>query len=99
MAIKSDPQTDADDNEPGLVNKLIRLKPETAKAYEFLKAEQGPRSGPRLAEEAFALLFEKYGQKKMAEEQRRLALDQQKPRVIMNAVKGAPPALGIKPRR
>ena len=52
------------DEEPGeLQNKMFRLKPETIRAFDILKAEQGARSGPRLAAEAFDLLFKKYGKK------------------------------------
>ncbi len=47
--------------EAGLVPKLMSLKPETARAFDILKAEQGPRSGPRLAAEAIDLLLKKYG--------------------------------------
>jgi hypothetical protein len=40
---------------------LLTLKPETVKAFNMLKAEEGPRSGPRLAAEAMDLLLKKYG--------------------------------------
>jgi hypothetical protein len=42
-------------------NKLLSLKPEAVRAFDILKAEQGPRSGPRLAAEAIDLLLAKYG--------------------------------------
>jgi hypothetical protein len=41
----------------------MSLKPEAARAFDILKAEQGPRSGPRLAAEAIDLLLVKYGKK------------------------------------
>ena len=40
---------------------LITLKPEAVTAFNILKAEQGVRSGPRLAAEAIDLLLKKYG--------------------------------------
>lgn len=40
---------------------LLTLKPETITAFNVLKAEQGARSGPRLAAEAIDLLLKKYG--------------------------------------
>jgi hypothetical protein len=40
---------------------LFTLKPETVTAFNILKAEQGARSGPRLAAEAIDLLLKKYG--------------------------------------
>ena len=40
---------------------LITLKPEAVTAFNVLKAEQGTRSGPRLAAEAIDLLLKKYG--------------------------------------
>jgi len=40
--------------------KGILLKEDTIQIYDVLKGKRGPNSGPRLAEEAFALLFEKY---------------------------------------
>jgi hypothetical protein len=45
------------------VTRLISLKPEIALAYDILKARQGPRSGPRLADEAVEMLLERYGEK------------------------------------
>ena len=44
-----------------LGNKMFRLTPLAARAFDILKAEQGPRSGPRLIAEAIDLLLEKYG--------------------------------------
>jgi len=46
-----------------LENKLIRLRPEVIRAFDILRAEQGPHSGPRLAEEAINLLLKQYGKK------------------------------------
>lgn len=46
---------------PSLENKLFRLRPETIRAFDILRAEQGAHSGPRLAEEAINLLLKKYG--------------------------------------
>lgn len=40
---------------------LITVKPEAVIAFNVLKAEQGTRSGPRLAAEAIDLLLKKYG--------------------------------------
>lgn len=40
---------------------LLALKPEAIKAFNVLQAEEGPRSGPRLAAEAIDLLLKKYG--------------------------------------
>jgi hypothetical protein len=40
---------------------LLTLKPEAVIAFNVLKAEQGARSGPRLAAEAIDLLLKKYG--------------------------------------
>jgi hypothetical protein len=40
---------------------LLTLKPEAITAFNVLKAEQGARSGPRLAAEAIDLLLKKYG--------------------------------------
>jgi hypothetical protein len=42
-------------------NKLFRLNPALGRAFDILKAEQGPHSGPRLADEALTLLLKKYG--------------------------------------
>lgn len=42
-------------------NKLFRLNPDLSRAFDILKAEQGPHSGPRLADEALTLLLRKYG--------------------------------------
>jgi len=39
-----------------LRNKMFRLKPEAIRAFDILKAKQGPRSGPRLMAEAVDLL-------------------------------------------
>jgi hypothetical protein len=50
-----------DDN--ALRTKLLSLKPEAIRALDILKAEQGARSGPRLAAEAIDLLLKKYGKK------------------------------------
>ena len=52
---------EAEPEEPGLVNKMFRLRPEAIRAFDILKAEQGSRSGPRLAAEAIDLLLMKYG--------------------------------------
>jgi hypothetical protein len=46
-----------------LQNKMFRLRTEKIRAFDILKAEQGPRSGPRLIAEAIDLLLEKYGKK------------------------------------
>lgn len=40
--------------------KGILLKEDTIQMYDVLKGKRGPNSGPVLAEEAFALLFERY---------------------------------------
>ena len=37
------------------------LRPEFARAFDILAAEQGPRSAPKLIEEAINLLLVKYG--------------------------------------
>jgi len=39
----------------------LTLKPEAITAFNVLKAEEGPRCGPRLAAEAIDLLLKKYG--------------------------------------
>jgi hypothetical protein len=44
---------------------LITLKPEMITAFNVLKAEQGIRSGPRLAAEAIDLLLDKYKKPKI----------------------------------
>lgn len=49
--------------ESGFVNKMFRLKPDAAQAFDILKAKQGPRSGVRLAAEMVDLLLVKYGEK------------------------------------
>ena len=46
-----------------LKNALFRMKPEAKRAFDILRAEQGPRSGPRLISEAIDLLLKKYGKK------------------------------------
>jgi hypothetical protein len=51
--------TVADEEE--LLQKLFQLKRRAIRQFDVLKAEQGPRSGPRLIAEALNLLFEKYG--------------------------------------
>jgi citrate lyase beta subunit len=54
------------DEEPAqaeFVNKMFRLRPDAAQAFEILKAKQGPRSGPRLAAEMVDLLLVKHGEK------------------------------------
>ncbi len=47
----------------GFVNKMFRLRPDAAQAFDILKARQGPRSGVRLAAEMVDLLLVKYGEK------------------------------------
>jgi Antitoxin-like ribbon-helix-helix len=42
-------------------SKLFYLQPEYITAFNVLAAEQGPRSGPKLIEEAITLLLRKYG--------------------------------------
>ena len=49
--------------QPQYVNKMFRLRPEAAQAFEFLKAEVGPRSGPPLAAEMIDLLLIEHGKK------------------------------------
>jgi hypothetical protein len=44
-----------------LENKMFRLKRPLIRAFDVLKAEQGPHSGPRLIAEAINLLLVKYG--------------------------------------
>ena len=61
MKDKERPGKKADEIERTLRNKLLSLKPEAIRAFDILKAEQGPRSGPRLAAEAIDLLLAKYG--------------------------------------
>jgi hypothetical protein len=46
-----------------LQNKMFRLRAEAIRAFDILKAEQGPRSGTRLIAEAIDLLLVKYGKK------------------------------------
>jgi hypothetical protein len=55
------PKKEPAEVERTLQNKLLSLKPEAVRAFDILKAEQGPRSGPRLAAEAIDLLLVKYG--------------------------------------
>jgi hypothetical protein len=54
---------DEEPEQPEFVNKMFRLRPEAAQAFEILKAKRGPRSGPRLAAEMVDLLLLKYGEK------------------------------------
>jgi len=54
---------DGELEDSGYVNKMFRLKPDAAQAFDILKAKQGPRSGPRLAAEMVELLLAKYGEK------------------------------------
>ncbi len=61
MARTGRPRTLTDEQRERRNNVLLTLKPEAIKAYNVLKAEQGPRSGPRLAAEAIDLLLKKYG--------------------------------------
>jgi hypothetical protein len=51
-----------------LQTRLISLIPEAARAFDILKAEQGPRTGPRLAAEAIDLLLILYGKTPIEEE-------------------------------
>jgi hypothetical protein len=51
-----------------LQTRLISLIPEAARAFDILKAEQGPRTGPRLAAEAIDLLLILYGKQPIEEE-------------------------------
>jgi hypothetical protein len=54
---------DDEPEETGWQNKMFRLRPDAAMAFEVLKARQGPRSGPRLVAEMVDLLLMKYGEK------------------------------------
>lgn len=42
-------------------SKIFRLSPEACRAFDILKAEEGPRSGPRLAAEMVDLLLREHG--------------------------------------
>jgi len=50
-----------EETERALQSKLLSLTPAAIRAFDILKAEQGARSGPRLAAEAIDLLLVKYG--------------------------------------
>jgi len=50
-------------NKSPLRPKLLLLKPQAIRAFDILRAEQGPRSGPRLAAEMVDLLLRAYGKK------------------------------------
>ncbi len=54
---------DEEPEQSEFVNKMFRLRPEAAQAFEILKAKSGPRSGPRLAAEMVDLLLVKHGEK------------------------------------
>jgi hypothetical protein len=62
MQEKNRPETE-DDEERNLENKAFSVTPEARVAFDILKAEQGPRSGPRLIAEAIDLLLVHYGKK------------------------------------
>lgn len=51
-----------------LEGKMFRLRREAIRAFDILKAEQGPRSGPRLMTEAIDLLLILYGKSPIEEE-------------------------------
>jgi hypothetical protein len=51
-----------------LEGKMFRLKREAIREFDILKAEQGPRSGPRLMSEAIDLLLLLYGKRPLEEE-------------------------------
>jgi hypothetical protein len=61
MAGRGRPRTLTEDERQKRNTVLLTLKPDAIKAFNVLKAEQGPRSGPRLAAEAIDLLLKKYG--------------------------------------
>jgi hypothetical protein len=57
-----------EEREPGeleedrhLENKLFRVTEEARRAFDMLRGEVGPRSGPRLIAEAIDLLLLRYG--------------------------------------
>jgi len=53
---------DPDASDTGILeNKMFRLRRPLIRAFDVLKAEQGPHSGPRLIAEAINLLLVKYG--------------------------------------
>ena len=61
MGAKASDESEPEDSK--LRNKMFRLTPEAIRAFDILKAKQGPRSGPRLMAEAVDLLLRKYGEK------------------------------------
>ncbi|HXQ25966.1 MAG TPA: hypothetical protein VN822_06135 [Candidatus Acidoferrales bacterium] len=51
------------DNEPEerTQSKIFRMTPEACRAFDILRAEEGPHSGPRLAAEMIDLLLIEHG--------------------------------------
>lgn len=68
MAERGRPRTLTDEERQRRNTVLLTLKPEAITAFNVLKAEQGPRSGPRLAAEAIDLLLILYGKPPIEQE-------------------------------